>query len=151
MKHNMSKITFEFCTFQKIHAYTFENFEKLTEIEFINSHFELIDKDAFRMDNSLDHPILELSFKNISMSDSIPLILSNVVLKNWHTDMIRSNANGIIEISNRYFNFTLTKQSMCSKICNRTLFFIFGAASKICGFYLKEACIKSNSSFNYRF
>ena len=105
MKRNMSKIIFEFCTFQKIHAYTFEQFEKLKEIEFRNSHFESIDKDAFKMDNSLDNPILELSFKNISMSDSIPLILSNVVLKNWHTDMIQSNANGIIEISNRYYTY----------------------------------------------
>ena len=104
MQHNMEKITFENCIFQKIHAFTFENFQNLKEIEFKSSHFEIIDKDAFKM-WIFPHPgfpTLELSFKNISMSDSKPLILSNVVLKNWHTDMFQSNAEGKIEISNRY-------------------------------------------------
>ena len=104
MQHNMEKITFENCIFQKIQAFTFENFQNLKEIEFKSSYFENIDKDAFKM-WIFPHPgfpTLELSFKNISMSDSKPLILSNVILKNWHTDMFQSNAEGKIEISNRY-------------------------------------------------
>ena len=103
MRHRMVKIIFENCIFQNIQAFTFEKFQNLKEIEFKNSHFEFIDKEAFKMGifPHLDRPTLELSFNNISISDSIPFILSNVVLKNWHTDMFQSNSNGTIGISNR--------------------------------------------------
>ena len=93
MRHRMVKIIFENCIFQNIQAFTFEKFQNLKEIEFKNSHFEFIDKDAFKMDRFLDHSILELSFKNISISDSKPLILSNMVLNKWSTDFAVLSCN----------------------------------------------------------